>query len=316
MGLLNLLKRLLGHRDEETFGESMMQAQGLHPVAAARPGGRKDMPELARRLGLSVEQLTGVNVQYRRFEVPKRSGGTRTLEAPADGLKAVQRTILRRLLGRLRAHEVCHGYERGRCIATNAAPHVGAAVTLKLDIRDFFPTTAADRVEAYFRAIGWDRKASALLTRLTTNGKGLPQGAPTSPRLANLVNFPMDARLAGLARKLGATYTRYADDMTFSWPAEDRARRILAEAIGSAKAILREYGYTMHHARKLRVARAHQRMLVTGLVVNRKLALPRTTRRWLRAVEHRLEQGGPATLTRDQLAGWQAYQAMIQANAR
>ncbi len=93
---------------------------------------------------------------------------------------------------------------------------MGKAVVLKMDLRNFFPTTTAARVERYFRIAGWSKEASALLTRLCTYEGALPQGAPTSPRLSNLVNHPMDARLAALAAASGAVYTRYADDMTFS----------------------------------------------------------------------------------------------------
>jgi len=166
----------------------------------------------------------------------------------------------------------------------------------------------------------------------------LPQGTPTSSRLSNLVNFQMDARLTGLADSIGATYTRYADDITYS-VARNRMRSqhaVIAQnsktleriSVGSnhynwekmcvltllqaTRTILRDYGYRLHYRRTLHIRRRHQRQLVTGLVVNDGVGLPRETRRRLRAVEHRLATGGRASLTEAQLAGWKALQHMIE----
>src|SRR5262249_42451022 len=148
--------------------------------------------ELARRLGMSLEELRAVSPSYREFSLPKRSGGTRRILAPVDELKAVQRRILRRLLSRLKCHPAVNGFERGRSIVTNARPHVRKAVVLQMDLKDFFPSTGVRRVRAYFRKIGWNREAANLLVRLCTYEGGLPQGAPTSPRLSNLVNYRLD----------------------------------------------------------------------------------------------------------------------------
>ena len=179
-----------------------------------------------------------------------------------------------------------------------------------MDLKDFFRSTTARRVERYFRLIGWERKAAKLLVGFCTHEGHLPQGAPTSPRLSNLVNYVMDARLSGVAARLHAVYTRYADDITFSFDTDNR--QAVGHAIGATKAIVSQYGYRVHHRRKLRVARRHQSQRVTGLVVNERPALPRRTRRWLRAVEHRRATGGIATLTGEQLAGWRALQRMIE----
>jgi len=286
--------------------------------------------ELARRLDMEEADLRNVDVSYQEFSIPKKSGGSRTLHAPSDALKQLQRRILRRLLGKLKSHACATGFERGHSIVTNARTHVGREVVLRMDIRDFFPSTGRKRVENYFRKIGWNREASKLLTELTTWKGGLPQGAPTSPRLSNLVNYRMDARLEGLARSLNAAYSRYADDLTFSFAgdamsgASVRSPRtggiVVAEkpvsasriAIGSVKAILADCGYKMHKRRKLNIRRRHQQQRVTGLVVNQAVNLPRKTRRWLRAVEHRLATTGQSSLTEQQLAGWRALQRMVE----
>src|SRR6185295_19177959 len=124
-----------------------------------------------------------------------------------EQLKRVQRLILRRLLRRLRSHTAAHGFERGRSIVTAALPHARRAVVLRMDVHDFFLSTKSEKVSSYFRRVGWNAEAATLLTKLCTHRGGLPQGAPTSPRLSNLLNFRLDARLSALARAHGASYT-------------------------------------------------------------------------------------------------------------
>lgn len=266
--------------------------------------------ELARRLDMGPRELQSFRPAYREARIPKRSGGTRRLLIPDDRTKTLQRRLLRRLLVRLRAHPAATGFEEGKSIVSNAFPHVGQAVVVKLDVVDFFPCTAAHRLDGYFRRIGWDAEAAALLVRLTTHENGLPQGAPTSPRLSNLVNFHMDSQLAALAARRRGAYTRYADDLTFSFP-KDYPRRVRG-VVQKARKILAANGYLMHGRRKLSIRRAHQRQGVTGLVVNAKVALPRERRRWLRAVRHRLATGRAATITPAQLAGWDAFERMVR----
>ncbi|MFH1921198.1 MAG: reverse transcriptase family protein, partial [Planctomycetota bacterium] len=280
---------------------------------------------------------------YRPFTIPKRSGGQRRILAPDRHLKRLQRSILRRLLARLRAHPAATGFERGKSIVTNARAHQGRAVVLRFDVVDFFPTTSAERLRKYFRRIGWNRPATEILLRLCTYEGGLPQGAPTSPRLSNLANYRLDARLAGMAARLGGVYTRYADDITISLPEEesesdwtirsgpppifgletnrDKVRFLQA----FVRRVVGEEGYRLHRRKKLSVRRRHHRQEVTGLVVNDRVNLPRSTRRWLRAVEHRTrlaqqgQPGGdpvkPPTLTPAQLDGWLAFQSMIARQA-
>ena len=274
---------------------------------------RYGVDELARRLGLEAAELRSMRASYREFAVPKRTGGSRRILAPDAATKAVQRRILHRLLARLPAHTAVHGYERRRSIVTNALAHERAAVVLKLDLRDFFANTKAARVRRYFRVLGWDRETARILVRLTTYDGGLPAGAPSSPRLANLVNVMLDARLAGLARREGATYTRYADDLTFSFARDDGAA--VRRVIRVARRILWAERYELHLAHKLQVRRRWERQLVTGLVVNDRVAIPRDRRRWLRAVEHHIATGRPATLTADALRAWQGLELMVEQQA-
>ena len=274
-----------------------------------RLGWGHGVEELSRRLGVAVAELRGHRVAYREHRIPKRSGGTRRLLIPDPATMALQRRILRRLLAKLHAHPAACGFERGRGIVANARPHVGKAVVLKLDVHDFFPSVPATRVERYFRRIGWDEHAARLLTGLVTAEGGLPQGAPTSPRLSNLVLFDLDVKLAAMARKRRADYTRYADDLTFSF-ARDHGKRVRG-TVQLVRRLLKANGLALH-GDKTRVLRRHQRQTVTGLVVNDRVNLPRSTRRRLRAALHRRRTGGTATLTDDQLAGWSGLLGMIE----
>jgi len=307
MGLLDLLRRM--------FGGGGGDADGGHGDVGAQPisPARFDMVDLARRLEMPVEQIRNTTIRYDEFTIPKRAGGSRKIAAPDKALKEVQRRILRRVLGRLRCHPCCMGFQPGLSIVHNALPHAGKAVVLRMDVKDFFASTSTRRIEAYFRRIGWDGEAAGLLTGLCTHNGGLPQGAPTSPRLSNLVNFRMDARLAGLGAGFGAAYTRYADDITFSFATDRRGQ--ICGVIGSTKKILAESGYRLHQDKKLRVCRRGGRQLVTGLVVNDGVRLPRRTRRWLRAVRHHAETARSATLTDQQLAGWEALEKMVRQQA-
>ena len=293
MGLLDFLKQLFAA-----------------PAEPEVPPGTLGADELAGRLGVPLDSLLAAPVGYQQFAIAKRGGGQRRIAAPIASLKALQRTILYRLLGRLKSHPTATGFERTHSIVTNAAAHCGAAVVVRMDLRDFFPNTSAPRLDGYFRRIGWDAQAAELLTRLCTHEGALPQGAPTSPRLSNLVNIAMDARLAGLAASVGAVYTRYADDMTFSL--HDDNRDAISTVIRCTKRIVSDFGYTLHQGRKLRIRRRHQSQRVTGLVVNERPALPRSTRRMLRAAAHHLATGRAATLTEEQLQGWDALQHMIE----
>ena len=281
--------------------------------SAGSPRNEKGVDELARRLDLSAERLRSVRLAYRKFSIPKRDGRPRFILEPGEALKNIQRLILRRLLQCLRAHDAANGFERRKSIVTNALPHVGQAVVLRMDVKDFFSSTTAERINLYFRNIGWDQEAAQLLTQLCTYEGKLPQGAPTSPRLSNLVNGLLDARLAALAKKFGASYTRYADDLTFSFAADDRDH--IRSIIRATKLILEEEGYRLHTDKKLRIHRRHNRQTITGLVVNERVRLPRRTRRWLRAIEHHAANGRAMTLTPAQLAGWRAFQEMIARQA-
>lgn len=273
------------------------------------------LDELARRLDLPVEDIVRVNRDYHEFTIRKKSGKRRSIAAPNPELKKLQRRILRRLLAKLKTHPQATGFQPGVSFVDNARCHQSQQVVIKVDLIHFFPSIRRERVEAYFRLIGWNRKAARTLTDLTTYNSALPQGSPTSPRLSNLVNYGLDVRLASLASQYNGVYTRYADDITISM---SQSGGNIHDSIQGLFRIIREHGYLPHVSRKFDVRRSHQRQVVTGLVVNDRANLPRETRRWLRAVEYRTRNQGvggkftPApTLTRQQLQGWRGLRKMV-----
>jgi len=185
-----------------------------------------DVPEAELREWLSDRPTWTLGYEYTRFTIPKRRGGTRTIKAPNDKLKALQRRILHRLLNPLPMHPAVTGFVRGRSIVDNARPHIGRGVVINLDLADFFPTITAERVTRMFRALGWDADAAAILSRICTSEGHLPQGAPTSPAISNLVCRKLDERLTQLVKRFKGQYTRYADDITISLPGLGRNKRM------------------------------------------------------------------------------------------
>lgn len=220
----------------------------------------------------------------------KRHGKLRLIECSKPRLKSLQRVVLREIVERIPPHPAVHGFRKRRSIKTNAEQHLGKRVVIRLDLEDFFPTITAARVRGVFTGVGYPRDVAKVLTGLCTNSAPskvwldatngdhlahaqgsrysaphLPQGAPTSPALANLVAYRMDCRLAGLAQALDATYTRYADDLVFS--GDDELARGARSFCASASAIAMEEGFTVNF-RKTRVMMAGVRQQVTGVVVN------------------------------------------------
>lgn len=280
-----------------------------------------DVDAFAATVGLSLPRLrwlafhrdVDTGTHYHRWLVPKRDGTPRLISAPKPDLKAVQRWIMREVTEHLPVHGAAHGFLAGRSIVTNAQPHAAASVVVKMDIRDFYPTVTFRRVKGLLRHAGLSEQLATLMSLLATESpreiiethgkkyyvatgpRSLPQGAPTSPSITNALCLRLDARLSGLARTLGARYTRYADDLTFSW---HEAKPRIGTLLHATRAIVAAEGFVVH-PRKTRVMRSGARQSVTGLVVN---AAPegrpgervsRKRRRELRAAIKNRELGRP-----------------------
>ncbi len=249
--------------------------------------------------------------------ITKRSAGLRLIESPKSQLKSIQRQILDDLLCHIGTHDACHGFKRGRSVLSFAKPHIGRPMCLKMDLKDFFPRIQVNRVTGLFRSVGYSRPVAYLLACLVTTRtpqhvldnavpgrpamgaselsrrylpRHLPQGTPTSPMLANLIAYRLDCRLFGLASRLGASYTRYADDLLFSGGAEfARAAKRFQITVG---AIALEEGHDVNF-RKTRFMRQSQRQLATGIVLNDRPNVKREAFETLKAILHNCVRLGP-----------------------
>ncbi len=288
--------------------------------------------EVASALGLTVNQLRHYSVHRERdrvshyitFALPKRSGGRRLIQAPKSKLKAVQRELLSLLVEKLPVSPHAHGFVKGRSVRTGAEGHVGKAVVLRLDLKDFFPTVTYARVRGLLIALGYGYTVAATLAVLMTESERQPveldgkvyfvpvgprvcvQGAPTSPALCNAIVLKMDRRLAGLARKHGFTYSRYADDLSFSGPGVETAEKLRA----LAQKIIQEEGFQVNAA-KTRLQRRGGRQTVTGVTVNQVLGLSRKERRKLRAMIHQEGTRPPSAESSARIDGKLAYLSML-----
>jgi retron-type reverse transcriptase len=239
--------------------------------------------DLAERMGISefafFKLALRAHRHYRHFHIAKRSGGERIITAPSPQLKRIQRWIARHLLGSQNIHDAATAYRAGASIVVNATPHTNKDFVFNADIKDFFGSIDIKRVYKLFRALGYRKTLARNLTRLCTYRRKLPQGAPTSPAIANLVCVTLDEKLAQLCAQRGWAYTRYCDDITVSGDG------LFGDGRQQIYRIVREEGFRIN-SRKVRLISKHGRQTVTGLVVNRKPNLPRRRRRQLRAIFH------------------------------
>jgi hypothetical protein len=263
---------------------------------------------------------------YRYRWSPKASGGVRLIEEPKPILKFFQHRLLRDVLDVIPPHPAAHGFRAGHSVLTHAQVHAGQAAVLRFDLEAFFTSVPAGRVYGLFRTAGYAEAVAHSLTALVTNavpravwraaplpddsaaldahrrlgrhlaGAHLPQGAPTSPAIANLVAFGLDRRLHGLAESVGARYSRYADDLTFSgrhhlWRNAPDLGRLVAT-------IVDEEGFRLNPAKTTRRA-AGERQLVTGLVVNIRPNVRRRDYDALKATVHNAVRTGGAAQNLD-----------------
>lgn len=267
---------------------------------------------------------------YRYRRLTKRCDQFRLIEAPKPRLKAIQRRILSDILSAVPPHSAAHGFQAGRSVKTFVSPHVDRSAVLKLDLHDFFPSVRLSRVQAIFRTLGYPEAVADVLAGLCVNTapaavlRGsrpqthagwqrqtrlycqphLPQGAPTSPALANLAAWRMDARLAGLARACGARYTRYADDLAFS--GNERFARSASRFRIHAAAIAMLEGFAVNH-RKTRIMRRGVQQRVAGVVVNERPNIPRREFDRLKAILTNCVRHGGASQNREQHPNFRAY---------
>lgn len=308
--------------------EARRDANATPPIADARA--------LAKTLGLTVSRLrwlvynreVDTGCHYHFWTVPKRDGGRRLISSPKSDLKAAQTWIARNITEHLPVHGAAHGFVPGRSTVTNASVHAKASVVFKFDIRDFYPSVTTNRVKGLIRKAGYNEQVATLIALLctefprevlvlrgeryyvATGPRGLPQGAPTSPSITNALCMRLDYRLHGLAKSLGLRYTRYADDLTFSWHKDGKEAPVMRLKHGVGK-IVADEGFDIKKS-KTRILRSGRRQRITGLIVNDAPSgpparVPRKTMRQLRTALHKLENGQQAVESLEQLRGWAAY---------
>lgn len=245
-----------------------------------------NIDDIGKQLGLTpqflFEAANAASTQYTIFDLPKRAGGARTICSPKNELKRVQRAILEALLWDFEMPQHVHGCVRGRSIVSNAQPHVNKPLVLTIDIKDFFGSIGVVLVnKIYQEHFHCDEHCAELLTKLTTYGNFLPQGAPTSPTLANIAALPLDQSILEICQQnlVSFGYSRYVDDITLS--GDSKLALLLPEFY---RAVINN-GFTANKD-KLKVGLPANRQKVTGIIVNKKLSPPKKLIRKIRQQLH------------------------------
>ena len=223
---------------------------------------------------------------YQKIQIPKRNGAWRTLYVPDSLLKYVQKQILHKVLTQLPVSYCASAYKKGCSLKENAAPHTGKSIVLKLDILDFFGNITYISVYQHaFPGELFPPPVRTLLAHLCCYRDFLPQGAPTSPYISNLVLFPFDRYMERWCKNQNITYTRYCDDLTFSGSFEPKA------VIRKVSSFLLRMGFEIN-PKKMKICPQGQRQIITGIVVNEKTQVPKTYRRNLRQEIYYIEKFG------------------------
>ncbi len=300
--------------------------------------------EIAAAIGITVGELrflaysrkTSRRTHYIRFQIPKKAGGTRLISAPMPRLKRAQRWLLDNVIAKVAIDDAAHGFTADRSIVSNARPHVGAAMVVNIDLKDFFPTFTLRRVKGMFEGLGYGEEAATIFALLTTepeiaeveldgeryfvarSERRLPQGSPASPGITNIVCRRLDKRLRGMARSAGFVYTRYADDLTFSASTRDASANV-GKLLRRVRYAIAQEGF-VPHPKKTRILRRGRRQEVTGVVVNQKPAVARDVMRKFRALLFQLDRDGPngkrwgnreGALVLSSAVGFASYVAMV-----
>lgn len=288
---------------------SKLAINNVPPIATAE--------DLAKAMNITVGELRFLSFHrtvsrishYKRFYIPKKTGGKRLISTPMPRLKTAQHWILENILSKVPVKDVAHGFVKSRSIVTNATPHLKAEVVINIDMKDFFPSITYPRVKGVFQSLGYSEQVATVMALMCTEPECdeieldgityyaagterlLPQGAPTSPAITNIICRKLDARLNGIAKKMAFTYTRYADDLTFSASGEPTSR--VKTLMGFIKKVVREEKLTIHPD-KIRVLRKGACKEVTGLVVNDKLSIKAKDLDKFRALLYQIEKTGVA----------------------
>ena len=263
------------------------------PASAPSLRSKQDLLELLQIGESFFDQIKrSPERHYRSFSIPKRRGGCRTIEAPLPSLQDIQTTIYQALLLDVAPHPAAHGFVPRRSIISNAACHINGHHFLHLDLENFFGTIQRDQVRDIFTNLGCIAEVADDLSSVCSSRGFLPQGASTSPSLSNLCAFGLDSDLDYIARSNNLTYTRYADDLTFSGP------YISLNIIPIVRSAVSRSGFRLNEMKTL-LARNGGKSIVTGISVSRgELKLPKKSKRAIRMAAHFLLKSGIANESR------------------
>lgn len=278
--------------------------------------------ELARLLDVPTKTLTFFAYSgrdfYRTFSVPKKGGrGSRTIEAPCGKLKSIQKALVPMFENVYKPPTCVHGFVHGRSSVSNAGMHVRKRIVYKIDLTDFFPSITAARVHGLLSKAPFHFSDEVIntLTNLVCHSGHLPQGAPTSPVLSNMICYRMDKTLLEYARENSICYTRYADDLTFSSTRSYKMDGIvISEDDDGSKvsekitAIISSSGFVVN-AGKTGVYARGTRQTVTGVVVNKKCNFRRSDYRYLRTLFHKWRSTSMENAAREYVEGRPYYRA-------
>ena len=277
------------------------------------------LSNVARLLGFKPAALSYILYikpdlrKYKKFDIPKRSGGMRQICAPLDELKLLQRRLAdcfqncieeinkanKRGDDDEHPDRIAHGFKRRRSIITNARPHRSRRYVFNVDIQDFFGSINFGRVRGYFIAdknFQLRAEVATVLAQIACFENTLPQGSPCSPIISNLIGHIVDIHVAKLCERVGCTYTRYADDLTFSTNKPMFPKQIAMQSAGNEHSwlpgrelsrVIAKCGFVLN-SRKTRMQYRDSRQEVTGLIVNSKINVRREYRHLVRAMVHRL----------------------------
>lgn len=277
-------------------------------LAKAEDGDFWDFTGIGLALGISprllVHMVNRPERHYRSFDIIKASGGTRTIDAPRVFLKIVLRFIADYLLYELPVHIAVHSFIRGRSPVTNASQHVGARWVGTIDVKDFFPSITTDSVENLLIKNGFGFRSARSIARLCTHNGSIPQGSPCSPVISNAIMFDADNLISKIASDCGVTYSRYADDFTFS----GLERNQVQLAIGECRHLLRKRFNFLLNEDKTRLNGPNSKHVVTGATVSHMVLPSRKIRRNIRAGAFNISKSSPVCADKIQhIEGYLSY---------
>lgn len=267
-----------------------------------------DVNELASNVGVSTQIVYVLSRQdnskyYKKFIIPKRDGADRIIHQPSYSMKIIQRWVLQEILYKIPHTEYSYGFKKGKGspLKKNAEIHSENLFIMKMDLKDFFHSIKRKKIYRLFNQIGYNEVVSNLLTNLTTTNDKLPQGAVTSPYIANLVCRNLDKRISKYCNKRQIKYSRYADDLFFS--SNDKIK--LKAIYNMVRKIVQDEGFQLN-TNKTKLMTPKGRKSITGVTINNGIKAPKKMKKRVRAMIHRAIVTGDFTNS-NQIKGYIAY---------